>query len=128
MTRLAPSLRRLGLLAILACGVATVSIARGRSEETEIDWDALEIGAELTVTGEPAVYGNEPHTYLAVAVLDPASPSGIRLVQVEGVHIDSLFELQGQTVTVTGTVSRTEIGPGFPTLMDVAEFRLQEDP
>ena len=93
----------------------------------EIDWDALEVGAELTVTGKLRVYGNEPHTYLAVAVEDPASPSDIRLVQVEGKHFGELYRLQGQTVTVTGTVSRMEIGPGFPTLMDVEEFHVRED-
>ncbi len=126
-------LQRLALTALLVCTVAGAGFARGDEEtemgldETHIDWDTLAIGAELTVTGELAVYGNEPHTYLAVAVEDPESPSGIRLVQVEGELLEELYELQGQTVTVIGTVSRTEIGPGFPTLMDVEEFRVQED-
>ncbi len=119
--------RHLALVALLVCAVAGAGFTRGRSEGTEIDWDALEIGAELTVTGELAVYGNEPHTYLAVAVEDPESPSDTRLVQVEGEHFGELYRLQGQTVTVTGTVSRLEIGPGFPTLMDVEEFHVLKD-
>ena len=119
--------RHLALVALLVCAVAGAGSARGRPEGTEIDWDALAIGAELTVTGKLSVYGNEPHTYLAVAVEDPALPSGIRLVQVEGEHFGELYRMQGQTVTVTGTVSRLEIGPGFPTLMDVEEFRVLKD-
>ncbi|MCK4514683.1 MAG: hypothetical protein KAU31_05455, partial [Spirochaetaceae bacterium] len=98
--------RHLALVALLVCAVAGAGFTRGRPEGTEIDWDALEIGAELTVTGKLSVYGNEPHTYLAVAVEDPASPSGICLVQVEGERFGELYRLQGQTVTITGTVSR----------------------
>ena len=112
---------------LLICAVAGAGFARGRSEGTEIDWDALAIDTELTVTGKLAVYGNEPHTYLAVAVDDATTPSGIRLVQVEGERFEELYQLQGQTVTVTGTVTRTEIGPGFPTLMDVEEFHIRKD-
>ena len=119
--------RRLGLIGLLVCAVAGVGFGRGRPEGAEIDWDALAIDTELTVAGKLAVYGNEPHTYLAVAVDDATTPSGIRLVQLEGERLEELYQLQGQTVTLTGTVTRMEIGPGLPTLMDVEDFHIQRE-
>ena len=124
------------LIGVLVTSVAGAGFARGLGEAddggtvvmTEIDWETLEIGAELTVTGELAVYGNEPHSYLAIGVPDDSTRSGIRLVQVEGSHLESLYKRQGQTVTVIGTVTRTEIGPGFPTVIEVAEYDIQEEP
>ena len=127
---------RLCLVGLLVTSVAGAGFARGLGEAddggtlvmTEIDWETLEIGAELTVTGELGVFGNEPNSYLAIGVPDDSTRSGIRLVQVEGSHLESLYELQGQTVTAVGTVTRTEIGPGFPTVVEVAEYHVQEEP
>ena len=131
-------LLRLGLAAVLLCMVAATGVARGRSEvtaaedemalkETEIDWNTLEVGDVVTVTGKLAVYGSEPHTYLALAVDDAPSPSGSRLLQIEGELLGELYELQGRTVTVRGAVSRLVIGPGFPTVIEVQEFQVEED-
>jgi hypothetical protein len=96
-------------------------------EVSRINWDQVEVGSELTVAGKLAVYGNEPHTYLAVAVPDATTPSGIRLVQIEGELKDDISELQGQRIMVRGMVTRDAIGPGFPMVIDATQFELLED-
>jgi hypothetical protein len=96
-------------------------------EESQIDWDQLEVGSEVTVAGRLAVYGSEPHTYLAIAVADATTPPGTRLVQIEGDHLDELRGLQDRSVAIRGTVTRVEIGPGFPTVIDAAVFELRDD-
>ena len=136
--------RTLLLAVILHIAVAGVVFATGRAESrtaddevapedeiaadaSQIAWEEMETGTELAVIGKLAVYGNEPHSYLAAAIPDGTSESGSRLIQVEGELLDELLELQGQRVLLRGTVTRLEIGPGFPLLLNVAEFQVESD-
>ncbi len=87
----------------------------------------LEVGDVITVTGPLAVYGNEPHTYLALEMDDPSTKTGTRLVRIEGELLEALYELQGERVTVTGDVTRLEAGPGFPTVVNITDFSLEPE-
>lgn len=122
--------RALAIGLVMAFAVSAIGLARGRGEEqeAEVDWSALTIDEEITVTGLPGVYGSEPHTYLALAIADESEPSGIRLVQLEGDLAEELWELQGRPVVLSATVTRLEIGPGFPPVVNVTSYERVDQP
>ena len=95
---------------------------RGSAARAQIDWPALQVGMELTVSGKLGIHGSDPHSYLALAVEDETADSGARLLRVQGDLRGELFELQGTYVTLHGLVTQLEIGPGFPMAIDVRRF------
>lgn len=115
---------------VMAFAVSVVGFAKGRQEEqvADVDWSALTIDEEITVMGSPGVYGSEPHTYLALAIADESQPSGIRLIQLEGDLAAELWELQGFSVVLSGTVTRLEMGPGFPPVVTVTSYQQEDQP
>lgn len=114
------------VLTIAFCGPVTArphqEAEMKESDGGPVAWSTLEIGDEITVTGIARVFGNEPHTFLALVVPDPERESGERLVQVSGDLEDELWNLQNARVTVTGEVRRLEVGPGFPLEILVSSY------
>lgn len=106
-------------LAVLLLMVVPDVSARGRAE---IDWETVQVDDMIAVTGQIGVYGNEPHTYLAVAIPEPETESGLRVLRIEGELEPELWELQNLEVTIHGRVTQLEIGPGLPMRLLVTQY------
>lgn len=100
---------------------------RGAGEERPVAWEDVQVGDVVEATGTVGMYGTEPHIYLALEVEDASMADGLRLLQVAGEHEDALARLQGRKVTITGTVERLEMGPGFPLMVEVETWQVTEE-
>jgi len=122
--------RTIGLLLFgVLLVVAGTASARGLKEKDVVeapDWETVQVNDEITVSGTIGVYGNEPHTYLAIAVVDENLQSGRRLIEITGDLSRDLRDLQNREVTVTGVVTRLEGGPGMPMAINATEYEVEE--
>lgn len=126
MTRRVQRFLIVAAVAVLSSTAVQATAFRHQGEMMGVDWNTVQPGDVITVTGTIGVYGNEPHTYLALAVPDDSKAGRTRLVALEGEFEQELAEMQNRTVTVTGVLSRLEIGPGTPATLEVSSYEESE--
>jgi len=71
----------------------------------------------LTITGKVGVYGNEPHTYIAIKDTENNT-----LYQVENAKDYNLDKLQNKIVKIEAIKTAEKKGPGFPAKIKVVNF------
>ena len=70
----------------------------------------------LTLTGKIGVYGNEPHTYVAI------KDSNNNLYRIENAIEYNLYKMQNRTVKIKALKTKENLGPGFPATIKVLEL------
>jgi len=71
----------------------------------------------VTINGKIGVYGNEPHTF--VAIKNSNSNTLYRIENAKGYNLD---KLQNKTVTIKAIKIKDKVGPGFPAVIKVVEL------
>jgi len=71
----------------------------------------------ITITGKISVYGNMPHTYIAIKDLNN------KLYKIENAKEYNLNNYQNKTVKIIAIKIKDSIGPGFPAVIKVIEFK-----
>ena len=69
----------------------------------------------VEISGKVAVYGNEPHTFLAIK-------SNNKLYKIKNPKDFNLFKMQNQTIKVKAVLIGKEIGPGLPATIKVLKL------
>lgn len=77
--------------------------------------------AAIAVTGRVTTIGSEPRITLVIV-------SDNEEYELIGDQVKDLWHLQQRYVTVTGRVVREAYGPGFPTQLEVNNFRVYSSP
>lgn len=126
MTRHVQGFLIVAAVAVLSSAAVWATGLRQKGDLMNVDWNTVQPGDVITVTGTVGVYGSEPHTYLALAVPDNSKAGRTRLVALEGKFEQELAVMQNRTVTVTGVLSRPEIGPGAPASLEVTTYEETE--
>jgi hypothetical protein len=70
----------------------------------------------LTITGKVGVYGNEPHTYIAI------KDASNTLYRIENAKEYNLDKMQNKTVKIEAIKIGKKIGPGFPATVKLIKF------
>ena len=70
----------------------------------------------LEISGKVAMYGNEPHTYLAIKSSDNT------LYKIQNPKEFNLFNMQNQNIKVKAVLLSKKAGPGFPATIKVLKL------
>jgi hypothetical protein len=70
----------------------------------------------ITINGKIGVYGNEPHTYIAI------KDSSNTLYRIENAKVYNLDRLQNKTITIKAVKIKDKVGPGFPAVIKVVDL------
>ena len=92
------------LLSILIAGMSVFAMSAKQNLQS------------ITLSGKIGVYGNEPHTFIAIK-----DNSNI-LYRVENAKEFNLVKLQNKTVKVKAIKIKNKIGPGFPAVIHILEM------
>ena len=69
----------------------------------------------LTITGKIGVYGNEPHTFIAIK-------ENNKLYRIKNAKEFNLNKMQNKTVKVEAVKIKEKVGPNFPAVINIVKI------
>ena len=70
----------------------------------------------VTLSGKVGVYGNEPHTFVAI------KDSNNQLYRIDNAKDFNLNKLQNKIIKVKAVKVKEKVGPGFPAVVHIVEL------